>query len=346
MPALLAITLAPLLVTAPLIAFYFSQLSLISIISNLLVLPWVEYLTILGFFTTVIGFIFLPAAQVLGGTLYLLVLLIDKTTVYLAALPEACLYIKAPSLIIISGYYLGLIALVEVLRKEGKIMTKKRLVFALVLILSVSVWDRAFSAPTLGKRQLTVTVIDVGQGDSILVEPPDGKKILIDGGGVDRGGESGGDPAIRESGDPGSDDPIGGKVVVPFLHRKGIDHLDLVILTHPHADHLGGLNKVLEEIKVDEVLDGGQVYASHTYQRFKELVAANQIKYQLARAGQVIDLAPDIKGYILNPSDPLLGDTNSDSIVLRLVYEDISFLFTGDLGKLGEERVLSSGAAL
>jgi DNA internalization-related competence protein ComEC/Rec2 len=182
---------------------------------------------------------------------------------------------------------------------------------------------------------LTVTIIDVGQGDSLLVEPPGGKKILIDGGGVDRTTEAQND-----------DDPVGAKVVVPFLHRQGINHLDLVILTHPHADHLGGLNKVLEEIKVDEVLDGGQAYGSRTYQRFKQLVEANRIKYELGRAGQVIDLEQGIKGYILNPSDPLLGDTNSDSIVMRLVYGNVSFLLTGDLGQLGEERALSSGATL
>ena len=331
LPSLLAITLAPLMATMPIIAYYFSQLSLVSVISNLLVLPWVECLTLLGFFTTVVGFIFLPAAQVLGGALWLLVFLLDRLVNYLASLPWACYYIPAPSLAAVGGYYLVLIGLVEVLRKEGVLVTKKRVVFALVLLLSVAVWDRAFSAPASGGRQLTVTVIDVGQGDSILVEPPDGKKVLIDGGGLDRG----------EGREGAENDPVGARIVVPFLQRKGIDHLDLVILTHPHADHLGGLNKVLEEVKVDEVLDGGQVYRSRAYEHFKQLIAANKIKYELGRAGQVLDLDDGIKGYILNPRDPLLGDTNSDSIVMRLVYGDVSFLLTGDLGKPGEERIMS-----
>ena len=90
----------------------------------------------------------------------------------------------------------------------------------------------------------------------------------------------------------------------------------------------------------------GRSIDSSSYGRFKELIAANHIKYSLARAGQVIGFDSGIKGYILNPNFPFLGDTNSDSIVMRLVYGDVAFLFTGDLGKTGEERILSSNCDL
>jgi competence protein ComEC len=179
------------------------------------------------------------------------------------------------------------------------------------------------------------------------VEIPNGKRVLIDGGGVDRAeniGVSGDLPAGRHGQE--NKDSVGEKVVVPFLHRKGINHLDLVVLTHPHADHLGGLNIVLDEIKVDQVLDGGQIYDSQAYLRFKELIKANQIKYVIARAGQVVNFGGEIEGRIFNPSLPFLQNTNSDpnnnSIVMRLVYGDVSFLFTGDMEKNGEERVLNS----
>jgi competence protein ComEC len=347
MPQLLAVTCAPLLATTPIVAYNLSQVTPGGIISNFLVIPWVEFLTVFGFATAVLGFFCLPLAQLFGNTLWLMLVLLDRIVVFVPSLPGACFYIVAPSIIIVSAYYAALIYAVEFLKKGGElIVTRKRLAFALVIILSLFVWDRAFSAQALGGRLLTVTVIDVGQGDSILVEPPDGKKILIDGGGMDRGEGNGSDRGKLTSADQAADDPVGSRIVVPFLHRRGINHLDLVILTHPHADHLGGLNKVLEEIKVDEVLDGGQVYASQTYRRFKQLIAANRIKYELGRAGQVLDLGRDINGYILNPSEPLLGDTNSDSIVMRLVYRDVSFLLTGDLGRPGEARVLNSGAVL
>ncbi|MBN3033367.1 MAG: DNA internalization-related competence protein ComEC/Rec2 [Candidatus Saganbacteria bacterium] len=336
MPQLLAVTLAPLLATTPIVAYNFSQVTPGGIIANLLVIPWVEFLTVFGFVTTVLGFFFLPLAQLFGNTLWLMLVILERIARLVPALPGACFYAAAPSLIMVGGFYAGLILMVEFLKKGGElVVTRKRLAFALLIILPLFVWDRAFSAPASSGRQLTVTFLDVGQGDSALIELPDGKKVLIDGGGLDR---------VKEA--RNDDDPIGSKVVVPFLQHKGINRLDLVILTHPHADHLGGLNKVLAEIKVDGVLDGGQADNSRAYERFKELIAANRIKYALGRAGQVIDFGPEVKGYILNPSEPLLRDTNSDSIVMRLVYGEVAFLFTGDLGFPGEERVLSLGSGL
>ena len=185
MPRLLAVTLAPMLATAPIIAYNFSQVAFGGIISNLLVLPWVEFLVILGFSTTLLGFIFLPLAQILGNTIWLLLVLLDRIANFVTALPGAQFYVYAPTIYMIAGYYLALIAATEVLRREGKLFTAKKLAFALILFIAVSVWDRAFSAPALGGRELVVTFLDVGQGDCALIETPDSRKILIDGGGMD-----------------------------------------------------------------------------------------------------------------------------------------------------------------
>lgn len=327
MPQLLALSLAPLLATAPIIAYYFSQISVGGIISNLLVLPWVEFLVILGFATMILGFIVLPLAQIFGNVIWLMLIVLQNIADLIAALPGACFYIKAPSLAVIIGYYAAVVIMIELLRRElpWKISWRQA-AYIILFCLSIFIWDRSLSAASFGQNELTVTFLDVGQGDSALIETPEGRKLLIDGGGVERKAKS--------------RDPVGEKVVVPFLHRKGIDHLDLVILTHPHEDHLGGLNSVLEKIKVDQVIDNGQVYDSQAYRRFKQLVALNKIKYAAARAGQIIDFGRDLKGYILNPIFPLLGDTNSDSVVMRLVHGEISFLFAGDMEKAGETRVL------
>lgn len=350
MPALLATTLAPILATSPLIAFNFSQVSWGGIISNLLILPWVEFLVILGFSATLLGFIFLPLAQLFGNTIGLMLELMENIAQTIAALPGVCFYIKAPPIVYIFGYYLALVISIELFKREGKIIfTRKRLAFALLLIFSIFIWGRSFSAASLGGEQMTVTFLDVGQGDCALIEMPDGKTVLIDGGGVERNED------IRRSEDQMGNirgpedqvkkDKVGEKVVVPFLQRKGINKLDLVILTHPHLDHLGGLISVLEKIKVDQVLDNGEIYASRAYQRFRALVNANKIKYGTAMAGQIINFGGKIKGYIYNPAFPPLGDTNSDSIVMRLVFGNISFLFTGDAEKPAEERMLQSSSA-
>jgi len=344
---LLAISFAPLLATSPIVAFNFNQISIGAVISNLLVLPWIEFLVILGVSTTLLGFILLPLAQLLGGTIWLMLFILDWIARFISSLPGACFYVKTPSLILVIGYYAGLIMLVSVLRKEGKLkFTLKRMFFSFLLIALLFLGDQVVSAKVYGSKELAVTFLDVGQGDCILVEMPKGEKILIDGGGRD-GGENSRisedqSEKIRVSENQKTRDLVGTKVVLPFLRRKGINQLDLVILTHPHEDHVGGLNEVLEEIKVNQVLDSGQIYESQAYKRFKALIEANKIKYSVGRGGRVIHFAENIVGYILNPFDPLLGDPNSDSVVMRLVYGDVSFLFTGDMERSGEERILRS----
>ena len=347
MPRLAACSLAPLLATGPIIAFNFGQLTPGALVANMIVLPWVELLVILGCLTALLGWVFLPLAQILGGTVWLLLAMLNSIAAFVGQLPGACFYIKAPGLPIIIGYYIVLVVLAELLRRDRLFkITGKRLGFALLLLVSILLWNSNASAATFGSREMTVSFIDVGQGDSALIETPAGKKILVDGGG-DEGGEKirgSGDQevGIRRSDNQARTERIGRKIVLPFLRRKGINKLDMIILTHPHADHLGGLLPVLEEMPVAEVLDNGQVYDSQAYRRFKELIEVNRIKLVTAVTGQVVNLDAGISAEVLNPLRPYLDDTNSDSIVMRLIYNNISFMLTGDLEQAGEERVLRS----
>jgi competence protein ComEC len=316
-PQFLAITLAPLLATAPLIAFYFSQITFGAIIANLIILPWVEFLTILGFSVTLLGFIFLPLAKVLGGTLWVLLIILDSVAGFVASLPGACFYIPTPAPVWIIGYFIILLVSLEKIRCEGKLrFSHKRLCFIIIFLLAIAVVAGDFYPKA---KELTVTFIDVGQGDAILVESPEGKKILIDGGEEKR------------------------KVLLPYLQRKGINRLNLMVATHPHDDHLGGLIAVLKKIKVDQVLDSGQVYDSSAYRNFLALIKANQIKMTVGRAGMRLNLGGGVTGFVLSPFSQLLGSTNGDSLVLRLVYGQTSFLLTGDLDNKGEEQILNSG---
>ena len=330
-PSMLAVSLGPILVTMPIIAYYFSQIAFGAIISNLLVLPWVEALVILGFSTTLVSFICLPLAQLLGGTIWFMLVLLDLVVRLVTNIPGTCFYIKSPSSMMVFIYYLGLVTMTEKLKKDERIKWSLKLIgFLFLLLVALGVWDNGFIIHSLGKRELTVTFLDVGQGDCALIETPENKTILIDGGGREAGKKEKADYR----------DPIGVKVVVPFLQKKGINRLDLVILTHPHLDHLGGLNEVLSEFKVDELIDSGRIYQSMAYKRFKALIAANNIKYHLARAGQTLRFSSGLSGKILNPSQQKCEDLNSDSVVMRLVYGRVSFLLTGDLGNEGEEHIL------
>jgi competence protein ComEC len=336
---MIAVSLAPTIITTPVILFNFGQVSFVSVISNFLIIPWVEVTVILGFVSTLAGLIFFPLAYAINNTLTAILAMLNGIVYFFSALPFACRYFTPPGLPMIILYYTILILVIENMRGRINIrfkINKAVLLAGVLLFLAVFSWEHSQAA-----SDLTVTAIDVGQGDSILIESSSGRNVLIDGGGKQ---EIGGSKL------PSKEDMTGRSIVVPFLRKKGINELDLVVLTHPHDDHVGGLPYVLEKMKVDMVLDSGQAHTSRGYIKFLRLIEKNKIVYKIARAGQVIDLGAGVKGYILHPSDPLISGTESDlnnnSVVIRLVYGKTSFLLMGDTAFEGEERVMSFGRSL
>jgi competence protein ComEC len=313
--------IAPVIASVPITLFHFSQASMIGVVTNVLLLPWVGFIVVLGFVSTVLGSIFLPLAELVNGANLILLWLANFIVTSLALLPFAEVYLPAPKFPLIIFYYASVIGSIELLRQGRRPRINK---FGLTVIglavICVFLWQAAFSQAGVG---LKVTVLDVGQGDSILIEPASGKKILIDGG----------------------ERKMGERVVVPFLRRKGINKLDMVVLTHPHEDHVGGLPAVLRKIKVDSVLDPGYPYKSQSYKRFLGLIKRNKIKYHLARAGQSIDFGQATVARILNPSLPFLENVNNASIVMQLRYKNFSLLLCGDNEKEGEERLLEQTAS-
>jgi len=170
---------------------------------------------------------------------------------------------------------------------------------------------------------LEVNFYDVGQGDAIFIEAPNGNQILIDGGP---------DDTILEK--------LGEKL--PFHDRC----LDLVILTHPEADHINGLVEVLKNYRVEHILYTGVTRDTAAYRQWSSLIEEKNIPLTIAQAGQIIYLSPQIKLYILWPSQDLSGQhmeesSNNTSVVARLVYGEAEFLFTGDIEKEAERDLVS-----
>ncbi|MFO0748307.1 MAG: helix-hairpin-helix domain-containing protein [Myxococcota bacterium] len=174
---------------------------------------------------------------------------------------------------------------------------------------------------------LTVRMIDVGQGDGILILSPNGKSILIDAG--DRGKDA---------------------AVLAQLAADKVESLDLVIMSHPHADHIGGMQKVLERVPAKIFLDPGFDYSSGIYTDLLAHLEQAKTQVIIARAGRKIDIGGDAYLLVLAPKEPLLGGTRSDananSIVVKLVYGQTSMLFTGDSEAPTESRLLDDPAEL
>ncbi|MCK8519317.1 MBL fold metallo-hydrolase [Methanoculleus sp. 7T] len=177
-------------------------------------------------------------------------------------------------------------------------------------------------ASDLPGADLVVHFIDVGQGDSVLVEFRD-KTMLIDAG-----------------------ERNAGERVVAYLRAHDVGELDVVVATHAHSDHIGGLGDVISAFPVGRFVDSGQPHPTATYENLLALVEERGIPYTVAERGQTIALDPDLEILVENPGPQPLGDINEDSVVLKVTYGGVSYLFTGDAGRPAEESMMESGLNL
>ncbi|WP_169907659.1 S-layer homology domain-containing protein [Priestia abyssalis] len=159
--------------------------------------------------------------------------------------------------------------------------------------------------------------IDVGQGDSSLIVTPNRKTILIDGG--------------KQS---------AGEKVVAYLKKNGIASIDLVVATHPDADHIGGLLDVLQSVHVKKVLDSGKTHTTQTYMEYLNLIEQKAIPFEIAKTGNNINVDNAINIQVLNSGDAA-EDNNEASIVLKISYGTVDFLYTGDAGLEAEAHMIS-----
>jgi competence protein ComEC len=131
------------------------------------------------------------------------------------------------------------------------------------------------------------------------------------------------------------------------LRKLGITRIDLLVATHPHSDHIGGMQTVLAAFPVSQVLDAGLPHPSLIYEHFLETIDRKNIPYWVAERGQTIDVDPALRVVVLSPPAQRIGDDpNINSLVLRISYGTIDFLMTGDLGGEGENALTTSGYPL
>jgi len=205
--------------------------------------------------------------------------------------------------------------------------TPFRIIISIVLIiLNFFVWQSVFDGND-GNGLLKIIFLDVGQGDSILIDDSFGNQVLIDGG----TGEN-----ILEKLDK----------YLPFYDRT----IEMVLLTHPDYDHLGGLLKVLESYSVDTFVYSGLKKDSNSYEALISLLDENELEITIAKQGQIIELGNGAKLHVLYPEDSLENfeteKFNEYSIITKLVFNDFEALLPGDAGFPLEVRLLNSGIDL
>lgn len=172
--------------------------------------------------------------------------------------------------------------------------------------------------PVTAGDEMRVHFMDVGQGDSILIESPNGKTMLIDAG-------------VKGA----------GQQVVSYLKELGVNKLDKVVATHPDADHIGGLIPVLHAIPIEQFYDSGKVHTSQTFEEMLMAIDEKNIPYYVPKTGDFIEFDKDVTVKVLNANEHAT-DNNDASIVLKVVYGNVSFLLTGDAGIALEKEMMSN----
>ncbi len=223
-------------------------------------------------------------------------------------------------------------------RLERLPLWQKGLAASVLLLVLFPLLRRVLLPPDPDAGKLRLTVLDVGQGDCLLLQTPQGRTVLIDGGGAN-------DEKTADQSD------VGERVVLPFLRAQGIGHLDVLVITHPHGDHVGGLAAVLRQESVGVVLDGTCLpYPSPAYAQVRALIQSQHITYMRAVRGMTLQLDPAVRADILNPpaqgniygTTPDNSSVNNYSAVLRIGYGRTHFLLDGDAQSEAEQSMLAA----
>ena len=339
-----SMTIAATVATFPLVAFYFERVSLVGLPVTVLALPALPPVLVTQALAGLVGLVATGVALPLGWLAWVSTAYLTGVVDLFARLPGASFETGRLAPLLVWAYY-GCFVLWYVAKPLRTVASRTlsqfqaappRLPPARTAVpwwlllpaasIAVLVWTAVLSLPD---GRLHVTFADVGQGEAVLITTPGGKGILVDGGP---------DPldAVRLLGNR-----------LPFWDRS----VDLVVLTHTHSDHVTGLTEVLRIYDVRHILEREAQYDSPAHHAWRRAVEEEGAVVTQARAGQVVALGDGVFMQVISPQVRLLTGTASDvdnaSVVLRLVYGDVSFLLTGDTGDMfgeAEVELLARGA--
>ena len=173
-----------------------------------------------------------------------------------------------------------------------------------------------------------VYFINVGKADCALIELKDGKRILVDAG---------------ELFIPGTQINFYENYLKPWLKKRGIKSFDIVVATHPHSDHIGGITGIIEEFPVKTIVDHGYKHPSFLYEKFLKIIRKKRLYVLHPSAGDELRIGNKTRLLFLSPYKGMeTGDLNEDSLVLKFIYGRVSFLFMADAGIPAENFLLHS----
>ena len=312
-------------------AVYFHRITIFALPVNLLILPLLVVLMPAALLTLLLLVVW-PAAAVVPAMVVALVMhfgvrlvdLFGSMTLGDFRIPNPLLWQSAAFCLLLGA---AIVLAHESLVRGTRWMRGGAWV-ALAMAALAAVMPRPVERP---KGAMLMEAIDVGQGDSLLIITPDGKTLLVDGGGF------GGGPRQAPQ-----DFDIGEEVVSPALWARGIRHLDVVALSHAHSDHLGGLPAVLRNFRPDELWVGNNPRFG-AYNALLNEAAALHVRVKSFRAGESFNFGATQVNVLAPFRDYLPGaePANNDSLVLRVAYGESSVMLEGDAEAPIEQAMLA-----
>jgi len=302
----------------PLIARSFHRVTFSSLLLNIPAIPLVGVIMAGGFLFLGFSLVSTALAQPAAQALALLIRVFLWISGLLNPVPALSYRLPGPHLITLIGYFAFLLLLLIPPRLKGQRFATVGL-FSVFLVILVT-----YPFPPASSPALKITFLDVGQGDSILVEFPGRKKMLVDGGGT-----------------PDGNFDIGEQVVSPFLWGKGIKKIDYLVLTHGHPDHMNGLITVAANFKVGEFWEAFSPPSSSAYDKLKAGFPSSVVERRVFAPYSRQESGVTIEAVHPESAEPLAREvSNEDSLVLRLTSNGASFLLAADVGTKAEAEII------
>lgn len=302
----------------PVLIHYFNEFSVAGPLSNTLAVPLVQFMFLWTFFCLGIALLQPALAAFLNTPGDLILTALTAYVTRIGSHPASWIEGTLPGAWLFGVWFFATALLASLRLPSVRFKMATGLLCCLVMLQSVHLYDQ-LRTPTL-----EVVFWDVGQGDAVLLQTAGGYSYLYDTG----------------VWSPGSDSAE--RTILPELKALGIRRLDGVILSHPHADHIGGIVTLIHHIPIDTIYQSPAVHDTRLYHRYRKRAAARDIPVRLLTAGQSITTDPSTPMLVLAPSEKIqASDPNNQSVVLMVRYGDTGLLLTGDAEKEAEAFLVS-----
>jgi competence protein ComEC len=317
----LSVSVAAGIGTLPFTSYYFGKISIVSFVANMVDVPLSNFILAIGMLAIGVSYLWAWLGGVYAGATGFLTYLLLKSVAIFGSSPAA--YVDSHFSV---GTSIVFYCCVGIVINLHRVVVRRIILPAGCAALCFWV----YSPYVIPQKQpvLKVIVMDVGQGDAIVVKLPDGSTM------------------VEDAGPRSVSLDAGARFVVPYLKREGIGAAQRVVVSHPHSDHLGGIPALLRSLKVDEIMEAGSDGGSALDSEYHHLVDSLKIRHSDVSAGCIQGKGDNWRTYVLHPGGiylpgkgPAHRNLNNESVVMKLCYGTTSILLAGDAEEVSERQM-------